>query len=384
MKLRLCLLFPADRRTYPPIFFQAMNTPFSRYQRQLALPDFNVEHQTQLLNAKVLVAGAGGLAAPLLQYLTAAGVGNIGIADGDVVEMSNLHRQTLYSEQDIGQPKATIARQKLALLNSEITIRDYPFFLNTGNILNLMTAYDLTVDTTDNWGTRYLINDACALLKKPLVFGAIFQYEGQVSVFHYADKQNIRFNYRDVFPDIPSNEAIPNCAESGVLGILCGIIGTMQANETIKIILNKNPILAGKMAVFNLQNYQLSSFDVTQNETQKTPDTRDKFFAGDYAVPCPASLNQNIYTKEEWETLIADNTCFVLDVRHKDALPQLNVKNLIAVPLEKIEDAPLTGIKKLAALCASGIRSALAIELLKKKYPQMVLYNVKNGIHSIL
>lgn len=361
-----------------------MNSSFLRYQRQLALPDFNTEHQMQLFNAKVLVAGAGGLAAPLLQYLTAAGVGNIGIADGDVVELSNLHRQVLYSEQDIGKSKAHIARQKLALLNSEITIHAYPFFLNSQNILNLISAYDLVVDTTDNWGSRYLLNDACALLQKPLVFGAIFQYEGQVSVFHYADAQNICFNYRDIFPDIPASESIPNCAESGVLGVLCGIIGTMQAHESIKILLNKKTVLAGKMAVFNLYNYQLSVFDLTRNETTKTPDTQDKFLATDYAVPCPAPIHSDIHTKEEWETLIADDTCFVLDVRHKNAEPQLNLPNVIAVPLEQIEDAPLSGIKKLAVLCTSGVMSASAVSLLREKYPQMVLYNVKNGIHSVL
>jgi len=230
---------------------------YERYHHQMILKDFGEAGQQKLLQAKVLVIGAGGLGCPALQYLTAAGIGTIGIVDDDVVTLSNLHRQILYSTSDIGFLKAEKAAEKLRQLNPEISIIVYSERLTTQNALSIMKAYDVIIDGTDNFSTRYMINDACVLLQKPLVYGAVSQYEGQVAIFNYK-KENLYegVNYRDLFPYPPKDTEVLNCAEAGVLGILPGIIGTMQANETIKLITGIGKPLINRMLTFNALNNQ--------------------------------------------------------------------------------------------------------------------------------
>src|SRR5204862_3188744 len=207
---------------------------YERYQRQIILPGFREKGQRELLQTKVIVVGAGGLGCPALQYLTAAGVGTIGIIDDDVVSLNNLQRQVLYSVNDIGFSKAERAAITLRQLNTGIKIISYYERLTTQNALALFKEFDIIIDGTDNFSTRYMINDACVLLNKPLVYGAISQFEGQVSVFRNKNEEDV--NYRDIFPDPPKDGEVLNCAEAGVLGVLPGIIGTMMANETIKLI----------------------------------------------------------------------------------------------------------------------------------------------------
>ncbi|RZJ99252.1 MAG: HesA/MoeB/ThiF family protein, partial [Flavobacterium sp.] len=209
---------------------------FERYERQLILKGFGLEAQQKLSKAKVLVVGAGGLGCPALQYLTAAGVGMIGVVDHDTISLNNLHRQILYSNDEIGKLKSEVASTKLRDLNPEIIIHAFPFRLVKNNIIQLLSNYDFILDCTDNFVSRYLINDACILLRKPLVFAAISGYEGQIAIFNVADEAGNSTNYRDLFPIPPNPEEVPNCAESGVLGALSGIIGTMQAAEAIKLI----------------------------------------------------------------------------------------------------------------------------------------------------
>ena len=210
---------------------------YERYQRQILLKEFGIDAQQKLLQAKVLVIGAGGLGCPALQYLVAAGIGTIGIVDDDIVSLNNLHRQVLYTVNDIGLSKAEVAAEKLKALNDEINIISYNERLTNKNALALLMNMILLVDGTDNFSSRYMINDACVLLNKPLVYGAISKFEGQVAVFNIKDEIQIRaINYRDLFPTPPKDDEVLNCAEAGVLGVLPGIIGTMQANETIKLI----------------------------------------------------------------------------------------------------------------------------------------------------
>jgi molybdopterin/thiamine biosynthesis adenylyltransferase len=211
---------------------------YERYERQILLKEFGVAAQEKLLHAKVLVVGAGGLGCPVLQYLAAAGVGTIGIVDDDVVALNNLHRQVLYNMNDIGLSKAEIAAEKLKALNNEINVVAYNKRFTNKNALEIINAFDVVVDGTDNFSSRYIINDACVLLNKPLIYGAISKFEGQVAVFNVKDEVNKRaINYRDLFPVPPKDDEVLNCADAGVLSVLPGIIGTMQANETIKLII---------------------------------------------------------------------------------------------------------------------------------------------------
>ena len=221
-----------------------------RYQRQITLSGFGIEAQEKLTNAKVLVIGAGGLGCPILQYLVAVGVGELGIVDNDQVTLSNLNRQILFGQEDIGKDKAIIAAQKLAEQNNLVKINAYQQNCDQAFALEQFSMYDIIVDATDNFATRYLINDACFLLTKPLVFGAVSQFEGQVAVFNVL-KAGQSLNYRDLFPVAPKNSEVLSCVEGGVLGVLPGMIGMMQAMEVIKLITGIGEVLANELLTYN-------------------------------------------------------------------------------------------------------------------------------------
>ena len=208
-----------------------------RYSRHLIIPEFNIEGQRRLKSAKVLIIGSGGLGSPLLLYLTAAGVGTIGIVDFDVVDETNLQRQVLFSVEDVGKPKTSSAIQRLRGLNPNVNFIEHNIKLTSENALDILADYDVIADGTDNFPTRYLVNDACVILQKTNVYASIFRFEGQVSVFNYTDKDGKTGpNYRDLFPTPPPPGLVPSCAEGGVIGVLPGIIGSLQANEVIKVI----------------------------------------------------------------------------------------------------------------------------------------------------
>src|ERR1035437_5209301 len=222
----------------------------NRYSRHIIMPEIGIEGQEKLKQAKVLVVGAGGLGCPVLQYLTAAGVGIIGIVDDDIVDETNLQRQVLYNKEETGKQKADVAAKKLKLQNQNVHLISHILHLTSANALEIISHYDLVIDGSDNFPTRYLVNDACVMLNKPLVFGSIFKFEGQVSVFNYKNGPT----YRCLFPEPPIDS--PNCAEIGVLGVLPGIIGTLMANEALKIILGIGEILSGKLFVLDALNFQ--------------------------------------------------------------------------------------------------------------------------------
>ena len=228
-----------------------------RYGRQMTIPTFGVAGQQKLQSAKVLMIGAGGLGCPVLQYLVAAGVGKVGIVDHDLVSLSNLHRQVLYRTEDIGKPKATVAKSTLERLNPEVEIVALADQVNSENIVDILSDYDLILDGTDNFEARYLISDACVALQKTLIFGAVSQFEGQVAVFNALQKDGTRgANYRDVFPDPPGENEVRNCAEAGVLGVLPGIIGAMMANEAIKWITGVGQPMSNRILTYNALNNQ--------------------------------------------------------------------------------------------------------------------------------
>jgi molybdopterin/thiamine biosynthesis adenylyltransferase/chorismate mutase len=224
---------------------------YHKYARQMRLPNFGLVEQKKLFEAKVLVVGAGGLGCPALIYLASAGVGQIGIVDFDVVEESNLHRQILYTSNDIGKLKAEQAAKKVKEINAQCLVQTYPHEMQTNNVDSILTEYDLVIDGTDNFATRYLLNDACVRHSKALVYGSISRYEGQVSVFNLKMNEGYSKNYRDLFPNEPSGMHIQNCEEAGVIGVLAGVIGCLQANEAIKIICGIGKPLANKMLSYH-------------------------------------------------------------------------------------------------------------------------------------
>jgi molybdopterin/thiamine biosynthesis adenylyltransferase len=219
---------------------------FKRYQKQIMLDDIGINGQLKIKGSKVAVVGAGGLGCPILQYLVAAGIGRIGIIDFDVVELSNLHRQTLYTPDDTGKLKAEVALQKLSAQNPYVEITAHPELLNEENAESLLSGYDLVVDGCDNFATRYTVNDTCVKLNKPLVYGSILGYEGQLAVFNLKGSRNLR----DLFPEPPDAADVPNCSENGVLGTLPAIIGSMMAHETLQVVLERST-LANKFLIYN-------------------------------------------------------------------------------------------------------------------------------------
>lgn len=235
-----------------------------RYSRQLILQGFGADAQQKLKQSSILVIGTGGLGCPALTYLASAGIGTIGIADDDKVALSNLPRQILYTTDDVGEYKVIASKQRLTAMNPHCNITIYKERVTRDNVLQMMKAYDVVVDGSDNFQTRYLLNDACVMLKKPLVYGAISGFEGQVSVFNY----NNGPTYRCLFPEPPAPGDMPSCNEAGVVGVLPGIIGTMQATEAIKILTGIGTVLSGKLLTIDLLKNQTNYFDVAVNEAK--------------------------------------------------------------------------------------------------------------------
>ncbi len=354
----------------------------ARYARHYSLKDFGPEGQQKLGEAKVLVIGAGGLGCPVLQYLVAAGIGTIGIVDYDTVSRSNLQRQVLYRTEDIGKKKAAIACQHLLGLNPEIKIISHEVELSSKNALKILGNYDIIVDCTDNFASRYLINDACVLLGKPLVFGAIFEYEGQLAVFNVEDENKNRTNYRHLFPSPPKSDEVQNCNEAGVLGVLAGIIGLMQATEVIKLVTGIGEVLVSKLLTFSLLNYELFILDIT-NEVSVAdliPKEERAFEATDYNWLCGLTTSEiETLSPADFLEQVAKADTIVIDVREKQELPKADFTNS-SIPLsdwsERIPDIRESTI---LLFCQSGIRSQKAGALLVEKYGRTKKISHLNG-----
>lgn len=224
-----------------------------RYMKQVMLDDIGINGQIKLKQAKVAVIGAGGLGCPILQYLTAMGIGTIGLIDFDTVDESNLHRQVLYTSENVGQKKVEIAFQKLAQQNSFINLIKHDVLLDESNATELLKNYDIVVDGCDNFATRYVVNDACVNLNISLIYGSILAYQGQLAVFNYKGSKNLR----DIFPEAPNAEDVPSCSENGVLGIVPGIVGSMMAQETVSVILER-PSLVNTLAIIDTLSYSVT------------------------------------------------------------------------------------------------------------------------------
>jgi len=358
---------------------------YERYQRQIILPDFGQEGQQKLLKAKIMVIGAGGLGCPVLQYLAAAGVGTIGIVDDDVVAINNLHRQVLYSADDLGLSKAKRAAQILDQLNPGIRIIPYSARLTAQNALILFDEFDTIIDCTDNFSTRYMINDACVLMNKPLVYGAISRFEGQVAIFNFMrNGSDEAVNYRDLFPDPPREDEVLNCAEAGVLGPLAGIIGTMMANETIKLITGIGAPLANQLLTFNALSNQVYQLALSvRNETRSLiPENEVAFLQTDYEWLCSSETKESEIGPELFNDLIAKGNVDVIDVREPGEIPVVNDFSNIKIPLAKLsENRSLIKSDTIIAFCQSGKRSLQAVKILSNIFGgDRKIYSLRGGI----
>ena len=368
-----------------------MDTQFSkaeleRYSRHLIIPEFNIEGQRKLKESKVLVVGSGGLGSPLLLYLTAAGVGTIGIVDFDTVDESNLQRQVLFTVDDIGKSKSKTAAQKLKRLNPYVEFHVYDTQLTSENALEIIRDYDVIADGTDNFPTRYLVNDACVILGKPNVYASIFRFEGQVSVFNHLLPDGSRGpNYRDLFPEPPPPGLVPSCAEGGVLGVLPGIIGSLQANEVIKIVTCIGEPLTGRLFLFDAFSFETRTVNIT-----KDPDTKEITKLIDYAEFCGLNnLSQKTeenmvkeITVQELASLKENGSDYqLIDVREPYERQIASIEGEL-VPLAQIMSFVdnIARDKKVIIYCRSGSRSAQAVLQLEKQNGFDNLYNLKGGI----
>ena len=340
-----------------------------RYSRHLNLPDFGIAMQEKLKNAKVLVVGTGGLGAPLLQYLTAVGVGTIGVVDFDIIDESNLQRQVLFGMEDIGKSKTTVAITKLQTQNPFVHFIEHNLKLDASNALEIISNYDVVADGTDNFPTRYLVNDACVLMGKPNVYASIYRFEGQVSVFNWTSKEGVLGpNYRDLFPTPPPPGMIPNCAEGGVLGVLPGIIGSIQASEVIKVITNMGVSLSGRLFLIDVLDFSNRMLNIKRDPKNplngKNPTIKALI---DYDSFCGITNDSNdlidLSPMELARWLREDHDFQLIDVREAYEFDGGNIGGEL-IPLKKLT-ASVNLIDKnrpIVFLCKSGKRSAQAVE----------------------
>lgn len=353
----------------------------ARYARHVIIPEFGLEGQLKLKNSKVLVIGSGGLGSPVLLYLAAAGIGKIGIVDFDTVDDSNLQRQVLFTVHDIGRSKAEVAKERLQALNPHVEIEVFKVKFSTENALEIISNYDVVADGTDNFPTRYLVNDACVLAGKVNVYASIFRFEGQVSVFNYLNPDGSRGpNYRDLFPEPPPPGLVPNCAEGGVLGVLPGIIGSLQANEVIKVITGIGETLSGRLFLFDAASFTTRILKVSKHpETTISELINYEQFCG---VDSQSGGQVKEITVQELQQLISTGADFqLIDVRepHEYRIAHLNG---ILVPLATVAEAAykIDKDKLVVVHCRSGVRSAKAIRELESLFGFENLYNLKGGI----
>jgi sulfur-carrier protein adenylyltransferase/sulfurtransferase len=364
-----------------------MSSNYNRYQRQIQLKEIGLTGQEKIAAAKGLVIGAGGLGCPALQYLAAAGVGTIGIVDFDVVEMSNLQRQILYTVDDIGQSKAITAAKRLEALNPEIKIETYHLQITNKNALEILENYDIIIDGSDNFATRYLINDACVILDKPLIYGAVLRFEGQIGVFNLEDAvTHIKTNYRDLFPNPPDAASEISCNDVGVLGVIPGIIGTMQATEALKIITGVGNPLANKIISYNALENSFYDFEIVANTNSVSdfPKNKKIFLDYNYEWFCNSNLDVETLSVEEFDILRKQEKITIIDVREKGELPEVDEFSFTLIPLSEFENliSTISQENKIVVFCKSGQRSAKAVKIIKEKFPNCEAFSLAGGIEA--
>lgn len=354
----------------------------ARYSRHIAIPEFNLTAQKKLKAAKVLVVGSGGLGSPMLLYLTAAGVGHIGIVDFDVVDDSNLQRQVLFTVDDIGNSKAETAKSRLEKLNPHVKFTVYNNAFTKENALEIIKDYDVVADGTDNFPTRYLVNDACVLAGKINVYASIFRFEGQVSVFNFLNEDGTRgANYRDLFPEPPPPGMVPSCAEGGVLGVLPGIIGSMQASEVIKVITGVGEPLAGRLFLFDAASFTTRILKVRKNPaTEITGLINYEEFCGIGIEKEDEKIKEvTVHELKKWKDEKMDFQ--LIDVREPYEYEIANLGGQLIPQSDLVQNLDkISTSKNVIIHCRSGKRSEDVIRDLQNLGDFDNLYNLKGGI----
>ena len=369
---------------------QLTKDDYERYARHFILPEVGLDGQKKLKAASVLCIGTGGLGSPLLVYLAAAGIGRIGIVDFDIVDHSNLQRQIIHGTSWVGKPKIESAKHRILEINPHCQVDLYETRLSADNALEILKPYDVVVDGTDNFPTRYLVNDACVLLGKPNVYGSIFRFEGQATVFNYQDGPN----YRDLYPEPPPPGLVPSCAEGGVLGVLPGIIGTIQATETVKIIIGSGKTLNGRLLLYNALDMTFRELKLRPNPVRPVIEELIDYeqFCGipqAQAAEAEQKANMQEMSVSELKSLLdSDADDYVLlDVRNPNEYEIAQIPGSVLVPLGEIEQG--SGVEKvrdlvnghrLIAHCKMGGRSAKALAILKEAGIEGT--NVTGGIQA--
>ncbi|GAB2974606.1 adenylyltransferase/sulfurtransferase MoeZ [Amycolatopsis acidiphila] len=362
--------------TLPPLVEPAAELTkeeVARYSRHLIIPDVGMDGQKRLKNAKVLVIGAGGLGSPALLYLAAAGVGTLGVIDFDVVDESNLQRQVIHGQSDVGKPKAVSAKESIAEINPFVDVILHTEQLTNENALDVFSGYDLILDGTDNFATRYLVNDAAVLLDKPYVWGSIFRFEGQVSVFWENAPDGRGLNYRDLYPEAPPPGMVPSCAEGGVLGVLCASIGSIMVTEAIKLITGIGEPLLGRLI-----SYDALEMKYREVKIRKDPETPKITELIDYDAFCgvvsqdaaEAAADHTITPAELKAKFDAGENFALIDVREPHEYEIVNIKGAKLIPKDRILSgealAELPQDKPIVLHCKSGARSAEALAALHR------------------
>ncbi|MEV6555323.1 adenylyltransferase/sulfurtransferase MoeZ [Nocardia sp. NPDC051756] len=345
----------------------------ARYSRHLIIPDLGVDGQKRLKNAKVLVIGAGGLGSPALLYLAAAGVGTLGIVEFDEVDASNLQRQIIHGESDIGRPKADSARDSILEINSGIDVRLHKIRLEPENAVELFAEYDLIVDGTDNFATRYLVNDAAVLAHKPYVWGSIYRFEGQVSVFWEDAPDGRGLNYRDLYPEAPPPGMVPSCAEGGVLGVLCASIGSVMVTEAIKLITGIGEPLLGRLMVYDALDMNYRTIKLRRDpERQPITELIDyEAFCGVVSEEGQAAAADSTVTARELKDLLdAGKEIELIDVREPVEWDIVHIEGAKLIPKDRILSgealSELPQNRPIVLHCKTGVRSAEALAALKR------------------
>ena len=343
-----------------------------RYKKHLTLKEIGFKGQLKLKNSSVICIGAGGLGSSVLLYLAAAGIGRIGIVDNDQVEKSNLQRQIIHETKTVGDLKIDSAQERIKRFNPNTEVETFNVRINSENIIEIIKEFDVICDCSDNFGTRYLINDACLILKKPYVFGSVQGFEGQISVFNLNNESP---NLRDLLPESPAKNNIPSCEEFGVIGVSTGLIGILQVNEIIKIILKKGKILDGKVMVFNLLNMNIKTLNLQADKLNKKIKNLSQFKEFYNDIDCLDNLEIKKINTKEFNTIYKKkfNKILLIDVRENEEFNKSSVRGSISIPLNNLEQkSHLEFIKKeslgkeVFTLCQMGKRSEKASKILMK------------------
>ena len=338
-----------------------------RYSRQIVIPQIQASGQERIGNAKVLCIGAGGLGSPALMYLAAAGVGTIGIVDFDTVDETNLHRQVLYGQSDIGKKKVNVAKSKIEESNPLVSVTTYPVRVNPSNVLEIMAGYDIVIDATDNFATRYLINDAAVLLNKPYVWGSVNRFDGQAAVFW----SSLGPCYRCLHPEPPAPGTVQNCADAGVLGVLCASIASIQVNEVIKAITGIGELQIGKLMIYEALEAEHSKIDIHKNPLCVIcgENPTQVSLLENYESFCGVASAPEISVEDLKKKIAANDDFILIDVREPDEFASSRIPGSVLIPKAHFFDATALDLlprdKEIILHCRSGVRSAHCLAIIQ-------------------